>query len=410
MRLPTENFGAILQSFALCKIINDLGYETKVINYVSDSLEKEVDKLSVLNLDKFRENNIKMTRRCISDIDLINLNKEFDTFVVGSDQVWNYNYLNGSFKENIGKYFLNFVDPLKKIFSYAASFAEDHWDGNDNEIKIVKEALERFSSVSVREKSGVDICDKLFDIKAEYVLDPTLLLDVNDYQKLIDSEYIEQDIGKYFAYFTLDKNLEKNIFKNKVLNELINRNLLQLKNIRGGVKKVFDKDKFIYNSIPVWLNYIKNSEFIITDSYHCVIFAILFRKQFLVIERDCAGNERLNSLLSLFDIRNRFYSSLDDIKYSDVVKNKIDYIKVYGKLSLEKEKSMKYLKKNLSNNPQVLALQNKISDLEFQNRALQSKSQELELTIQSYLNTKTFRYANEFKKILLRIGIRRFKL
>ncbi|MFA7578282.1 MAG: polysaccharide pyruvyl transferase family protein, partial [Candidatus Muiribacteriota bacterium] len=323
MRLPTNNYGAILQSFALSKMVTNLGYKPRVINYISKKLDEKVDKYSVLALDKFREGNISYTLPCYSQEDLIKLNKNFNTFIVGSDQVWNYNYLNWVHKDDIGRYFLNFIDPTKNIFSYAASFAEDNWGGDDNEVKIVREALKRFSSISVREKSGINICKNLFNLKSECVLDPTFLLDINEYQKLIDSEFIEKNNKKYIACFTLDKDLEKNIIKNKNLKEFVIKNKLEIKNIRGYIENVFNEDKFIYNSIPSWLNYIKDSEFIITDSYHCVIFAILFEKQFLVIERDYAGNERLKSLLSLLNIKNRFYPSLDKLNYNFILKNKI---------------------------------------------------------------------------------------
>lgn len=449
MRFPTNNYGAILQSFALSEIIKKLGYKPKVINYISKELNKDRDNISISPLDKFREEKIQYTLPCYSVDDLINLNKNFNTFVVGSDQVWNYNYLNSAYKNDIGRYFLNFVSPLKNIFSYAASMAENHWDGDENEVKIVKNALNHFSAISVREKSGVYICKNLFDVKAKCVLDPTLLLKQSDYQKIIELENIKQNDEKYFAYFTLDSNLEENITKNEVLKKFINKNKLQLKNVRGEIKKVLGQDKFIYNSVPSWLNYIKNCEFIITDSYHCVIFAILFKKQFIVIERGYAGNERLNSLLSILQIKNRFYPSLEDIQYDYLLNDKIDYVKVYKKLNIERNKSTDFLKKSLEikmsdsdktskleeefitikinefeSHSQNQTLLSRSQELESQNQTLLSRSQELEsqniilknnikqltLGIKAYKKTKTYKYSKKIKKVLIKIGIKRYKL
>lgn len=435
MRLPTNNFGAILQSFALRRMIQKLGYDAVLIDYVSEPLDAEVDKLSVLPLIKFREENIQMTRRCVSDVDLANLNVEFDTFIVGSDQVWNYNYLSWAFKDDIGKYFLNFVHPSKKIISYAPSFAEDHWGGSDNEVAVVKKALGRFSFVSVREKSGVDVCKNVFGVKAECVLDPTLLLTVGEYKKLIDSESIKKSSESYVAYFTLDENLEKNIFMDKKINQFVRNRGWELKNIRGSTEKVFGQDKYVYNSIPRWLNDIRNSRLVITDSYHCVIFAIIFKKQFVVISRNYAGNDRLYSLLSILGIKNRFFSSLDKLNYSKIMADFINYKKVNALLTVEKKKSINFLKKSLvakipsidiikrlaeeidlmkadqllteiKNQEQAM----KSRDLEAQNLALQARLKELELNVQSYLNTKTFRYAKNIKKILLKVGIKKFKI
>ncbi|MGW8184830.1 MAG: polysaccharide pyruvyl transferase family protein [Candidatus Moraniibacteriota bacterium] len=451
MRLPSRNFGATLQAFALRKSIEKFGYDAKIINYVAEIPESKEEKLCALGFYKFRERFIKMTHVCKTNEDLIKLNNQFDSFVVGSDQVWNYNYLSSMFKEDIGKYFLNFAISSKNIISYAPSFAENHWKGTSKEIKQVKNALCNFSSISVREKDGINICKEVFDVDATCVLDPTLLLNEKDYQEIIDDEIIEKYEGKYVAYFTLDEKLEGEIEGNSSVDNVVKKMGCNIVNIRGTKKDIFDEKKFVYNFVPDWLNYIKNSELIITDSYHCVIFAIIFKKQFIAIARDYAGNSRFKSLLSILNISNRLLKNINEIENLNVHDGLIDYDAVYKILDIEKEKSLKFLKNSLkkskTNEEKINLLEKELiliklkqiekqyqkinSELEKQeidlmyanlqleyhnlqniNNQIQSEyhnlqniNNQIQLEFDWLKNTVAVRYANRVKKILKKIGL-----
>lgn len=438
MRLPSNNYGAVLQSFALCKSVNNMGYKTRVIDYFSNSASNKIDDHSVFNFYKFRENFINRTHKCFNKTDLIKLNKQFNTFIVGSDQVWNYNYIHPSFPNDIGRYFLNFVLPSKRIISYAPSFAESHWKGNEKEIKEVKKLLERFSSVSVREKSGQKICKELFNIEAEHVLDPTLLLEKKDYIEIINSEFIPKQKKKFIAYFTLDEKLEENIHNYEKIKVFAKNNNLNVLNIKGYKKIFLGEEKFIYNKIQSWLSYINDCDFLITDSYHAVIFAIIFNKQFLIIEREYAGNERFKSLFSLFNlkVKDRIFSALDKVNdLNEIYENKINYEDIEKILNPERKKSMSYLKnaleKNIKERNLVTILEDELLEsmlkinnfniaVEEKNSLIKSienikndqiiaQSIEYEKKINLILNTKTFRYAKKVKFILKKIGINKFK-
>jgi coenzyme F420-reducing hydrogenase beta subunit len=451
MRLPNHNYGATLQAYALQKSIEKLGYDAKVINYVSDIPVKKEDRLCALGFYKFRERYIKMTPVCRTDDDLINLNKQFDTFVVGSDQVWNYNYLYWTYRNNISKYFLDFAISSKNILSYAPSFAENHWKGTAGEIKQARDALQNFSAVSVREKAGVEICRNVFGINATCVLDPTFLLSQEDYQEIIDADLIDKHEGKYVAFFVLDEKLEESIKTNAGVNEIAGGLNGRLLNVRGFKKKILGEERFVYNTVPAWLSYIKKCEFIITDSYHCVIFAILFRKQFIAVARDYAGNDRLESLLSIFNVKNRFLKSLSEIQSAGILEKSIDYDLVHKALDVEKEKSLRFLADSLQSDIpdkvkiqrlenalistrlerlhlqvetqtsqanyqglrekhqaleyQIQALQNQIAEYQ----GLEAERQALEFKMNLLQNTKAVRYSNKIKKILRKIGFRRFR-
>lgn len=422
MRLPSSNYGAMLQSYALYKTVCKLGYQAKVIDYYSEELDKKSDKFITFPFRKFREKFIDITGPCKTDEDLVSLNNCFETFIVGSDQVWNYNYLNGMFKNDIGKYFLNFVLSSKRKISYAPSFAESYWGGNDDEINEVKNNLRFFSGVSVREISGIDICRNLFGIKAKCVLDPTLLLDRSDYEKIIESEYIEKEKRPYVAYFSLDEHLEETVETYEPLQKMITKNNWQLINIRGSKKIIFNESKFIYHSVPSWLNYIKNCELLITDSYHATIFAIIFNKQFVVLERDYAGNERLKSLFSLLKVRNRFFTSITAIKDFELINlNTINYEKVNNQVIEKAKHSIEFLKNSLKAKNIHKDVNNTFEEEFLVNRAkyrsqldktteLENKTQILDSALKAYLNTKTFRYSAKIKVLLKKIGIKKIKV
>lgn len=409
MRFPTNNFGAILQSYALSKTIDKLGYEVKVINYRNQISESITDRLSVQNLNEFRINHIPYTLPCYTDEDLTRLNNDFDTFIVGSDQVWNYNYLKWAFPDNIAKYFLNFVSPTKKIISYAASFAEDNWSGNANEVEEAIQALSRFSHISVREKSGVNICKNIFKVDSNHVLDPTFLLDNDEYENIISEENVHTIDKKYILYFSLDNDLESTINTNENLINFSNQNKLKIVNAKGEQINYLGNNFIKYHTISQWLSYIKNSDLVITDSYHGIIFSIIFKRQFIALQRDYAGNERLNSLFSLLKISDKYVKDLNSIDINSQYKNKIDYNSIYKILKIERSNSLSFLENSLRDNGKKISIKSMetelINNMIFQskiineNKKLGTENKKLNKLIKTIYESKTYRYSQKFFKI-----------
>ena len=169
------NFGAVMVPFALSEILKKYGYQPEIINFVPKVRE---DKNG--GFEAFREKYLSRTFICRTTRDLEIVSKNFHHFVTGSDQVfrWHRN----------GKYLFNYVSGLANIISYAGSFGKDKYEGKD--ISYVSELFKRFDSVSVREKSGVGILKEKFGTDAAWVLDPTLLLDSADYERIIKNEQV----------------------------------------------------------------------------------------------------------------------------------------------------------------------------------------------------------------------------
>lgn len=427
------NFGALLVAYSLSQVIKNLGYPVKNINFVPFEEQLPVEKLCSLSFYKFRENFLHLTKICKIKEDLIKLNNQFDTFIVGSDQVWR-RAITG---KNVLNYFLDFVIPSKNIFSYGASFGHKHWEGDKKTTNLAKFCLKKFSGISVREKDGINILKNKFEIKdSSLVLDPTLLLSAKDYENLIKSEKTKTIPKKFIGcYFLFD--FDKKVKNNKKLKDVAEKMNCQIINIAGEKKIILGEEKFVYNSIPSWLNYIKNSSLIVTDSYHGVIFSIIFKKNFICVGKKSKALSRFTSLFSILDVdvKNRFLGSLNDLKNVEFLFEKPNYNLIYKKLKIEQKKSLQFLKINLKpkknkeeklelveklfvyskikNMDLNLKLQNSEQSMQNLTQALLNSEENLKKTnesLQMYLNTKTFKYTRQIKLILKKIGINKFKI
>jgi len=174
-----NNYGAILTSYALNKFINNLGYIAHNIDYIPYFAQisgKEKGPLkNFSNFIKFREKYIPLTKQCTDHIKLTELNELYDTFIVGSDQVWNPRFC----MHDLDVYFLNFVNSNNKKISYAASFGNNKINIDNFYINQIGYMLSGFDYISVRERSGIDIVGNIFKQKSYNVLDPVFLLDKN---------------------------------------------------------------------------------------------------------------------------------------------------------------------------------------------------------------------------------------
>ncbi len=274
-----DNIGGILQAFALNKLITEAGYIAETITW-KDS-----------RLLSFAKNNIKLRiLNSASDIKNIKEN-EYDIFVSGSDQIWRKKYTQGEFWDNyITIPFLQFTNGWNKTrISYAASIgvAESTWEYNKDDCEKIKQLLQAFNAVSVREVQSINDCKKYFNIEPKQCIDPTMLLPKENYIELCKDEPINNN--DVFIYL-LDETPEK---INIIANYCKENNLSYFKN-----KK----------SVESWLAAFRDAKYIITDSFHGCIFAIIFNKPFICLYNRARGNARFDSLISLFNINNIIYN------------------------------------------------------------------------------------------------------
>ena len=360
------NYGGLLQAYALQKTLKTLGHEAWIINrdYSKLSLKKKLfnvikRRIPVGNFSiqpNTTENEIigqhtsyfknkyigSITEKFTQSSEMKKLNNlGFDAYVVGSDQVWRPKYSPG-----ITNYFLDFEsgEKEKKKLSYAASFGVDNWEFSEEETIECTMLAQKFDAISVREDSGLNLVKEYLKNEAVHVLDPTMLLDTQDYIELMEREGESQSEGNLMTY-VLDITDEKRKFIKDIGENL------KLVPFTVMQQEKFSSMKRIQNSIfpPVtkWLRGFKDAEFVITDSFHGCAFAILFNKPFLALGNRKRGIARFTSLLNMFKLEERLI--LDDFTFNEkLIKNKIDWENVNTIMNREREKSINFLKNNLN--------------------------------------------------------------
>ena len=279
-----DNIGGILQAFALNKLVTEAGYIAETITW-KDS-----------RLLPFAKNNIKLRiLNSASDIKYIKEN-EYDIFISGSDQIWRKKYTQGEFRDDyITIPFLQFTNGWNKTrISYAASIgvAESTWEYNKDDCEKIKQLLQAFNAVSVREIQSINDCKKYFNIEPEQCIDPTMLLPKETYIELCKDEPINNND----VFINL---LDETPEKINIIADYCKENKLS-----------YFKNK---RSVESWLAVFRDAKYIITDSFHGCIFAIIFNKPFICLYNRARGNARFDSLIKLFNINNIIYS-LNELK------------------------------------------------------------------------------------------------
>lgn len=341
------NYGGILQNYALQQVLKQMGHEVWTIDYGKFTwinwldnawrvlahkmlghkacfaiTPPEKDKIEA-PLRRFVENNIQLTNPRSKRFNKKVIRKYgFEALIVGSDQVWRPVY-----NDYIEDCFLSFVSKLDiKRVAYAASFGTDKWEFTQQQTEQCAELAKKFDGISVREKSGITLCDKYLGVKATHVLDPTLLLYAEDYVKLCS--HISKRYPFVFAY-VLDESEDK---IKGIVSFAERRGLPYI--IKGVNNTVSDDD-----TIELWLSYFRDATFIVTDSFHGTVFSIIFNKDFYAFGNKNRGNSRFDSLLEIFDLKDRMVNDLlsekiDDISW-EVVNKKRESVIINSKLWLK---------------------------------------------------------------------------
>lgn len=338
LTLPlSNNYGGIIQLVALYHFLESRGYDPLWIDKTQahTTLKKVIINLLQHNpfykiYDPKNFRNIKIFQKQIepflkiylphktmsvaSTSQLNEVSKNCQTVVVGSDQVWRLEYV----KDNYPSYFLNFIDSNIKKISYAASFGKDYWEGDEKSIEIIKPLLANFDLITVREDTAVSICKNTFNIEeAHHVLDPTLLPDPSFYKKMVASIKFNKKI-ELFNY-VLDSTSENDL----LIKKIAKRSQLKVTKIHLN-KQQNSKQHLIEN----WLANFYYADFIVTDSFHGMVFSIIFNKQFLVIGNKERGLTRFSSLLKLLNLEERLIDANQINTLDNKIKNTIDYQKV----------------------------------------------------------------------------------
>lgn len=365
LTLPLNaNYGGILQCYALQTVLERMGHEVRVLTkpqygrsyciIYPMAVCKRLFKRFVLgkkvavfkaphqiirqHTDRFIHQYI---HQYIQREWTAKIASRFDAMVVGSDQVWRPIYYQQLYNRPIQEAFLSFLGDAKiECVAYAASFGVDHCEYTEEQRKLCSSFLKKFNAVSVRESSGVQLCQEYFDTKAVQVLDPTLLLSANDYRALIKKSKTQPSSGNMLVYM-LDCTKEKEEFVECIAKE---KGLTPFWMSNDTDDESLPLEQRIKMPVEQWLRSFYDAEFVLTDSFHGCVFSIIFRKQFLAVGNKERGLSRFHSLLTLFSLQDRLILSPSEYKGNLSL---IDYSQVQTQLHIFQEQSISFLKTNL---------------------------------------------------------------
>lgn len=335
-----DNYGQLLQCYALQKYLRDVGHDAFLIRYdmrldvlpekkivtllkilnpkilysyfqrkiVSRTVKKE-ERIFDREFDEFRNKYIVQSDKIYSSYEELKIYPpRADLYIVGSDQVWSgiVSPIH-RFKNIVNAYFLNFGNKDIKRVSYAASWGTN--EISNDYVNLITPLLKRFDHITVREQSGVNLCERCSVSNAVCVPDPTFLLSSEDYLNGLCTKEEKNLQKKYILLYMLNNGFSFEI--SRVFDWAKLKGLDVIYITGNGLVDQYQKT---YATIPQWLNYIKNAEYIVTNSFHCSVFSMLFNKNYAVVPltgKLKGLNTRLESLFALCGIQNRFIMDYD---------------------------------------------------------------------------------------------------
>lgn len=372
-----NNYGGILQNYALQQVLIRMGHDVETIDwrpyqvkkfkywlwrkkqlllhFLAYNVEKPRYQLNNIEQSIVSKHTDRFVKKYISVCPILASTpskmrkvakiQKYDVYVVGSDQVWRPGY-NTSMPLAM---FLDFCEgeDVKRI-AYAASFGTSNWEYPPSLTKECARLAHFFDQITVREESGVRLCQDYLGVSAINVLDPTMLLEKKDYVNLVFNEKEPPSKGGLF-YYILDPSEEKN----KIIEEIALSQQLTPFTVmprcqaevrsRKDVKR--NIEDCVFPTVTSWLRGFMDAKMIIVDSFHGVAFSIIFNRPFWVIGNAKRGNARFESILKMFKLEDRMFlpSTSDMIKWN----HPIDWVHVNGIMERERERCIDIIRKNV---------------------------------------------------------------
>lgn len=350
----SNNYGAVLQAYALQRIIKKLGHDNTIFDYVF--YKGFYNKIKFTSVKSFFRSVLGNILKFLRRKELKQLDKEFrrfhdermllsedvytletirrnppeaDCYITGSDQVWNLN----SRKVEIPIRFLDFGDASKKRISYAASIEKMNY--TDLQKQEVREYLNDFSGISLREEDAKTYISDITKRKCERTLDPVFLLEVDEWKTIARMPRVEEP-------YILCYQVQSNAKLKKVANYLKKTTGYSIVAICNTEIKYFNADYTFFDVSPEeFLGFYLNAEIVVSASFHGTAFGILFEKPTYGVARK-TGSSRIKEILSLFEMEEYYISNVDNIP-----EIKCDFKKQRELLIIERNKSINFLKEQL---------------------------------------------------------------
>ena len=308
------NYGGVASYYSLYKTVEELGYKPFLVE--NPYFETDREGYDVFPRHFFKNENMNIAQGYNYE-NLFQLNKLSDIFLLGSDQV-----LTTSSIKSFGKLFLmEFAESNKKKIAFSASCGGDNLNSDINLINYAKEQLKDFAAVSVREYSAIDLVKNKFGLFSEMVIDPIFFTSASQYKKLGEKASIKKDEPYLFAYI-LDPTEDKRKSINTISEHLKINFKIALDGRKFTYEGNFEKMGMPNQTLPElnqyeWFNYFTNASYIITDSFHGAVMAIILNKPFIMYANRGRGYPRFITLAQIFKIYSRLIENSEELTNTD---------------------------------------------------------------------------------------------
>lgn len=340
----SNNYGAILTTFALVRTLESYGKKVVVLDQSPLDRNSTYTAENSLSRQFMMNHDIACSEPLDTDEKIHALNDTLDTFVIGSDQVWRWRYT-----KRQGLYpFLDFVMGDKRKIAVSSSFGISKEERPQALVEKAKWYLKRFDAVSVREKAGLDILSQVYDVKGEWVLDPVFLCDKKVYDEVSQAESPESE--PYLLTYVLNPD---ETIKSLIASVAAERGI-KIISMADGQKKSVEVQQSLNAGDVVhgltaeqWVNYIRHASFFVTDSFHGVCFSLLFERPFVCVAPPDRGIARFESLLELVGLCHRLLPPGYSETQKEAAMVAIDWVAVENKLNSMREKNLAWLQQAL---------------------------------------------------------------
>lgn len=340
------NYGSLLNGYATYRILKDLGKSVIMLrkpDHITDDMELRDWTHNTKFVNSVYPETDLSPRMSRNDIKL--MNQHVNTFLAGSDQIWNYNV---SFS---GYMYLPFVSNQKRRVSFCTSFGHKNDNVPNDRVEFVKSEFHKYDAISVRENFGRENLKNKYQVDSTVLLEPVFDVEKSVYEDLADqSNFNEKEV--YILAYILDPTDEKLDILKKV-NQYIKCKIITIPDgcytIVGSSWDKYDrKEEFPNLQINLdargFLKAFSEASFIITDSFHGTCFSIIFEKRFISLCNNRRGAERFDDILGRFGLLNRLVLNMSEFEWREEYLDYIDYAPINKQIAEGRKESVEWLK------------------------------------------------------------------
>ncbi len=348
------NYGSALQTWALHQAVKKLGYTPVLVDYCPDVLvdkdplnpygnmwDKDEESKRMVELtmpaiqenyekfDQFYHDRLTRTKQKYTseNFDDVVMEEDLEGFVCGSDTI----FCPDEFGFDDG-YYANYSVMKGHSVSYAASFGDPHF--TEETYQLLNERICNFRALGIRENQMVPYLNQHTDVPVQRVLDPTLLLTADEYESITENPQ-EQD--KYLLLYARRYSPKMEAYAERIAKEngwkIIDISLRAV-NVEHGHKMAYEA------GVEEFLGLVKNAEYVVTNSFHGMIFSVQFKRPFVIFSREQCDN-KIAELLQLFGLGDRMLISGNESFKA------IDYSEVHRRIADDRRKSIEFLEMEL---------------------------------------------------------------